>query len=471
MQGNPEEFGENDKPEIPNDSSQQGENSGKSEMPDDIQSAGQQNSPPSMPDNDMQKERIGFKDGKASTLNVWQITAIAICSLVFAFCFIYLMMSLKNRAFLKNTDKAIILVLSTVLIATYLTGGIAVCANHYLSEKNNFEEVQTEKDEVSLDKSNMVNSEVIDLSQQTTDVTITKGGSYEIKGEFTNSLLVDAENEEVELILNNVKISNEKTAAIIGLAAKSITVNLKDGTENILSDGGNSEYDGCIFSNAELIFEGNGKLTVNGNQNEGEGIATEAADITINSGEIFVTSNDDGINAGGDGATITVNGGNIYVDASGDGIDSNKNAVINGGTLFVLGSDVGGDAGIDTDEGYVINGGTVVALGSDMIEVPDNTGSQNTLAISLNEKIDKDTMVSLMNNDKSVLSFISPKSFKTIIISSKTLENGEYQLYTRNMTSDTNNYGICAEDEYTTDNPVVVNNQRSFAVNQSVNRF
>lgn len=131
---------------------------------------------------------------------------------------------------------------------------------------------------------------------------------------------------------------------------------------------------------------------MNGNQQEGEGIATEAKNITINDGTIIVTSNDDGINAGGDGATITINGGTVYIDAFGDGIDSNKNAVINGGTLFVMGSDIGGDDGIDTDEGYTINGGFVIALGSDMIETPESSSKQKTIAFSFDEKIDKDTL-------------------------------------------------------------------------------
>ena len=198
------------------------------------------------------------------------------------------------------------------------------------------QEVQTEKDKVNLDNSNIADSEFINLNNQKTDITITDGGVYEFSGEFSNSIIIDSENEDVELVLNNVKITNEQTAAIIGLAAKSITINLKSGTENTLSDGGNSGYDGCIFSNAELIFTGDGKLVVNGNQNEGEGIATEAADITINSGEFIINSNDDGINACGDGATITINSGSIYIDASGDGIDSNKNAVINGGLCLCL---------------------------------------------------------------------------------------------------------------------------------------
>lgn len=99
-----------------------------------------------------------------------------------------------------------------------------------------------------------MNSDATNLGDCTTDVTITKGGTYEFSGEFTHSIIINAANEDVEIVLNNVKITNSSTAAIIGLSAKTVTINAKDNTENTLSDGGNSEYDGCIFSNAPLVF-------------------------------------------------------------------------------------------------------------------------------------------------------------------------------------------------------------------------
>ncbi len=197
--------------------------------------------------------------------------------------------------------------------------------------------------------------------------------------------------------MNNVEITNEKTAAIIGLAAKSLTVQLSDGSENTLSDGGNSEYDGCIFSNCELIFTGNGKLTVNGNQNEGEGIATEAADITINSG-------------------------------------------------------------------------TVVAFGSDMIELPENSSKQNTVAFTLNQNIARDTLVSLWTGEEAVISFIAPKGFKTIIISSDKIVGGDYRLYSADTGNAQNQYGISAET-HTDKNSVSVNNQEVFSVSSGVQLF
>ena len=205
---------------------------------------------------------------------------------------------------------------------------------------------------------------------------------------------------------------------------------LADGSNNILSDGGASEYDGCIYSNGPLIIEGNGILNVYGNQEEGEGIATETNNITINGGNINIECQDDGINAGGDGGTITINDGEIYIKANGDGIDSNKNLIINGGNIYTMGSSIGGDAGIDTDEGFEINGGTVIALGSDMIERPKESSKQKSVCFELNSQIGEGSKITLKNGaDEEIISFEAKENFRTLIISNSKLVEGTYYLY------------------------------------------
>lgn len=389
---------------------------------------------------------------------------------IFSLCIVYLIMSIKNEKFYKIKDKIIIYILSNIVVIGYMLGTITIITNNFILNDKKIEQ-QTTKDKVTLDESNSVAESTIDLSNQSTDVTITKGGTYTFSGSFKHSIIVDAENENVEIVLNGVNITTENTATIIGLNANKITITLNENTTNVLTDGGNSEYDGCIYSNAELIFNGNGTLIVNGNQNDGEGIATEAKNITFNSGTYKITSIDDGINAGGDGATITINDGTFYIDASGDGIDSNKDAIINGGIIFVMGSDVGGDSGIDTDDGYTINGGFVVALGSDMVETPNNTSKQNTLAFTLDNTISKDTIVTLMKDEEVIVSFKSTKNFKTIIISTEYLTNGNYTLYTGGSNTGVLSNGIYKGGTYTKGNIVSVNNYESFSVNKTVNTY
>lgn len=293
----------------------------------------------------------------------------------------------------------------------------------------NEESVEKETTAEKVEEGVVVTDKNIDLSKYSSNITINKSGNYTLTGEFSNAVLVNADGE-VTLNLNNVIIKNNITSAIANISTNSVIINLLENTTNILSDGGSSEYDGCLFSAGPLIIEGKGTLNVYGNQEEGEGIATDTNDITINGGKINIECNDDGLNAGGDGGIITLNDGEVYIKASGDGIDSNKNLVINGGKLYTMGSSLGGDAGIDTDGGFVINAGTIIALGSDMLQSPDTTSKQKSACFNLSNKISAGTKISLKNEqNEEVISFEANEDFKTLIVSNVTIKNGTYYLY------------------------------------------
>ncbi len=440
-----------------------------------------QQQPPMLPDNETNNPtppdikandfRPNGARNEANHLSAPYIIVIGIFSSLFALALLFLIMNLRHPQFYRNHDKLTIYILSNIILITGLTASITLISNQLFFNQHQPDSTKTQRDQATLNTDNIATTKNINLSQENADVTLKSGGTYMFTGNFTHSIIIDAENEDIEIVLDNVEITNTQTAAIIGLSADKITINLADNSYSKLTDGGNSEYDGCIFSNAELIFEGNGTLEINGQQNEGEGIATEAQNITFNSGTYLITSNDDGINAGGDGATITINDGTFYIDASGDGIDSNKNAVINGGTIFVIGSDIGGDAGIDTDTGYVINGGTVIALGSDMIEIPQDSSKQKVLALTLDEPINKNTVVTLMRDDSALISFEAPKSFKTIIISDNKLQNGKYSLYTEGSHSGELVYGIYQNGTYLKGNVITINDNTTLEISNMINTF
>ena len=275
-----------------------------------------------------------------------------------------------------------------------------------MTEKNGmmFGEEETQKDTLAddVDGGESITEKAINLNDYNSNFTITEAGEYTLTGEFKNTILIDT-TEDVILILKDVNIKNEITAAIANKGTGNLIIKLADNTINTLSDGGSSEYDACIYSNGALTIEGNGTLNVYGNQEEGEGIATETNDITINSGTINIECKDDGINAGGDGGTITINGGKVYIKASGDGIDSNKN--------------------------LMINGGEVIALGSDMLQSPDSSSKQKSVCFNLNTAITSGTKVTIKNNNEEIITFEAKENFKTLIISNDKVVSGTYYLY------------------------------------------
>ena len=292
------------------------------------------------------------------------------------------------------------------------------------------EKIEKETKKEDVDKGSNVNVKKITLDDYDTNINITESGEYTITGSFEHSVLVDSE-EKVLINLDNVNIDSKVNAAIANINKGELVINIVEGTTNTLKDGGSSELDGCIYSSGKLVIQGNGKLNVYGTQEEGEGIATTDNDITINGGEIYIESADDGLNAGGDnGGIIIINSGNITIKASGDGIDSNKNLIINGGKVYTMGSSIGGDAGIDTDGTFEINGGEVIALGSDMLQNPDKTSKQNYVSFTLNSKIGSGTKVELKDEKgNEVISFTANEDFKTIILSNSKLSKGIYYIY------------------------------------------
>ena len=106
-----------------------------------------------------------------------------------------------------------------------------------------------------------VNTEIINLSEHTTNITITEAGNYTLTGEFGNTVLIDADGE-VTLNLDNAKVENKLTAALANISTNPLTINLLEGTTNVFSDGGSSEYDACVYSAGPLTFKGTGILEI-----------------------------------------------------------------------------------------------------------------------------------------------------------------------------------------------------------------
>ena len=399
---------------------------------------------PEMPENMKNGEnRKEFSKRNFASINPMKVVLCAVESLGITIILMYLILSKFNKLSLKETfenkSKIIIFIVAVILLTTIITIVTAlVSKTNSRSKFENFrgngmkpfdDKVERTTKAEDVESGESINAEIINLKEHSTNITISEAGNYTLTGEFGNTVLIDADGEVI-LNLNNAKIDNKVTAALANISNNPLTINLLDGTTNVFSDGGSSEYDSCVYSAGSLTIKGTGSLEVYGNQEDGEGISTKNNNLTIDGGNIKIISNDDGLNAGGDGGTIKINDGNVYIKASGDGIDSNKNIVINGGKIYAIGSSKGGDSGIDSDDGTTINGGELIALGTDMLERPVKNSRQKLIVQNLSTKVDSGSNLVLKDIDgNEIISFTADDSFKTIIISNSKLVEGKYNLY------------------------------------------
>ena len=196
-------------------------------------------------------------------------------------------------------------------------------------------------------------------------ITISQEGTYILTGTLEDGqIMIEVpEDENVQLVLDHVTISCSDNAAIYVLSAKNVFLTLAQGSDNTISDGDTNitedseeSTNAAIYSKSDLIINGTGSLTVNGNYRDG---ITSKDDLEIISGIITVNAVDDAI-VGKD--SISMCGGTLNLIAGGDGLkssnidDSEKGyVVIDEGDLTIS----AGDDGIHSETALVINGGTL----------------------------------------------------------------------------------------------------------------
>ena len=316
-----------------------------------------------------------------------------------------------------------------------------------------------------------------------TVVHITKPGRYVLSGELSKGQIAvdlgeDAEeNPEavVTLILNGVDITCSVAPAVIfynvyecGVADEETAtkdvdtskaganVIVADGTENNI----NGSYVAKIYKSIELNEDGTevvdskklhkydaafySKKTMNVDGGEkGDGVLNIKAEnegldselhLTVNGGNINITSGNDGINTNEDNVSVTtVNGGNLNIicngsTGEGDGIDSNGWLVINGGTVISQACATSGDAGIDSDLGIYINGGSVIASGNMLDRI---AGGEQTYAVfNFASRQVGDSTYTLKNAENKVVGEYAPTNdFTYLLVAGDELVAGDYTFW------------------------------------------
>ena len=194
------------------------------------------------------------------------------------------------------------------------------------------------------------------------------------------------------------------------------------------------KYDAAFYSKMTMNVNGGAKGT--GKLNivaDNEGLDSELH-LTINGGNINITSGNEGINSNEDGVSVTtINGGNIKINVTGstgegDGIDSNGWLVINGGTVTTAACGFSGDAGIDSDMGIHINGGTVIATGNMLDRISESNQNYTVFNFTTSQKSGQ-TYTLKYEKNKDILEVTPGNDFSILILSNEKLKEGKYTLW------------------------------------------
>ena len=149
---------------------------------------------------------------------------------------------------------------------------------------------------------------------------ITRGGSYELKGDLSGGQIKVAvpKTEQVELIFNNFTASCNTSAPLYIESADKATIVLAAGSVNTLTDATLYQFanpaedkpNACIYSSDDLTIKGEGTLNVNGNYNNGIGCKNDLRikDCTLNvTGVNNILKGNDSVEI--ENATVKLSGG------------------------------------------------------------------------------------------------------------------------------------------------------------------
>lgn len=190
-------------------------------------------------------------------------------------------------------------------------------------------------------------------------ITINKGGYYVLSGKLSDGkIVIEADTKaKINLIFNGVDITCSDDAVINEKQADKVIITLVDNTENVLNDGEehlDKKLTAAVYCKDSLTINGEGKLVVNGNNNDA---ITSKDKLKIIGSHVSIASVDDGI-VGKD--LVALKSANLDIESTGDGIKSSNITNVKKGIVCIDSGSISINSELDAiqAENFVkINGG------------------------------------------------------------------------------------------------------------------
>lgn len=201
--------------------------------------------------------------------------------------------------------------------------------------------------------------------------TISKEGVYVVTGSASNAQIVVSAGDEdkVQLVLDDVSITNESTPCIYVQNADKVFITTTDSENTLTVSGaftadGDTNTDAVIFSRDDLVVNGTGTLNISSSEN---GISSKD-DLKVTGGTINITCTADALEAN---ESILVADGTINIKSDKDGLHAENDEDDTVGYIYIAGGTMTVEAGDDAIHATTIaqvDGGTIDLTGAEGIE-------------------------------------------------------------------------------------------------------
>lgn len=192
-------------------------------------------------------------------------------------------------------------------------------------------------------------------------VTISKAGVYLLSGSLSNGqIIVDAENEKVQLVLNNVNINCDTSAAIYCRQADKLYItvvgesSLSNSEDFVAVDDNN--INAVVYSRDNLTFNGDGILNITAKYGHG---ASSKDNLKITGGTYKISAQKHALDAND---SIRITDCTLDLQAQKDGIHASNDDDDTEGFVYIKDGEINisaDDDGVHASSALKLEGGTV----------------------------------------------------------------------------------------------------------------
>ena len=218
----------------------------------------------------------------------------------------------------------------------------------------------------------------ITLSDTNANIEITQAGTYIITGSATDGTITVAasDSDKVQIVLNGVTLNSKTAAALYVKSADKVFVTTVKGTNNTLSNGGSFDevgddnVDGAIFSKSDIVFNGEGTLTVNSPAAHG---IVGKDDVKFTGGKYIIESASHGVDAND---SIRITNSTLKITSGKDGLHCDRDDDAKKGYVYIQ----SGTLDIDVDDD-AIHATTTLQIAGGTFNIKAAEGLEATVVI------------------------------------------------------------------------------------------